>query len=81
MDEDADGKADDGSIPGQRLPPFSDSKLGVWFETRDIMEDTLDLLRFNCPDRHCREICSGWVDLKRHVRSAHDRNLWCVVAI
>ncbi|GAA5970452.1 hypothetical protein JCM11641_001714 [Rhodosporidiobolus odoratus] len=29
--------------------PFSDSKLGILFETRAQLDDTLSLLRFNCP--------------------------------
>ncbi|GAA5921847.1 hypothetical protein JCM1841_005564 [Sporobolomyces salmonicolor] len=31
--------------------PFSDTKLGILFETRNQLEDTLSLLRFNCPYR------------------------------
>ncbi|GAA5912473.1 E3 ubiquitin-protein ligase HEL2 [Sporobolomyces salmoneus] len=31
--------------------PFSDTKLGILFETRVQLEDTLSLLRFNCPYR------------------------------
>ncbi|GAA6025087.1 hypothetical protein JCM11491_004775 [Sporobolomyces phaffii] len=31
--------------------PFSDTKLGLLFETRVQLEDTLSLLRFNCPFR------------------------------
>ncbi|GAA5949159.1 hypothetical protein JCM3765_003309 [Sporobolomyces pararoseus] len=31
--------------------PFSDTKLGILFETRVQLEDTLSLLRFNCPFR------------------------------
>lgn len=35
------------------------------------MEDSLALLRFNCPDVACPAICLGWADLKRHVVSEH----------
>ncbi|GAA6009366.1 hypothetical protein JCM10207_003750 [Rhodosporidiobolus poonsookiae] len=31
------------------LTPFSDAKLGILFETRAQLDDTLSLLRFNCP--------------------------------
>ncbi|GAA5935594.1 E3 ubiquitin-protein ligase HEL2 [Sporobolomyces koalae] len=31
--------------------PFSDTKLGILFESRPQLEDTLSLLRFNCPSR------------------------------
>ncbi|GJN94621.1 hypothetical protein Rhopal_007704-T1 [Rhodotorula paludigena] len=67
--------------------PFSDTKLGILFETRAQLEDTLSLLRFNCPYKPglsdpssaapdspaqaCDHILSGWSDLKRHVRSMH----------
>ncbi|GAA6063910.1 hypothetical protein JCM10212_003016 [Sporobolomyces blumeae] len=33
------------------MTPFSDTKLGILFETRAQLEDTLSLLRFNCPFR------------------------------
>ncbi|POY72987.1 hypothetical protein BMF94_3973 [Rhodotorula taiwanensis] len=67
--------------------PFSDTKLGVLFETRAQLDDTLSLLRFNCPFKPglsdpssaapddpaeaCQHILAGWSDLKRHVRSSH----------
>ncbi|GAA5988674.1 hypothetical protein JCM10908_003670 [Rhodotorula pacifica] len=67
--------------------PFSDAKLGVLFETRAQLDDTLSLLRFNCPYKPglsdpssaapddpaeaCQHILAGWSDLKRHVRSSH----------
>ncbi|GAA5821123.1 hypothetical protein JCM3770_005527 [Rhodotorula araucariae] len=67
--------------------PFSDTKLGILFETRAQLEDTLSLLRFNCPykpglsdpssaapdseEQACDHILSGWSDLKRHVRATH----------
>ncbi|BGP21047.1 hypothetical protein JCM10213_007564 [Rhodosporidiobolus nylandii] len=71
--------------------PFSDSKLGILFETRAQLDDTLSLLRFNCPYKPglstetseaphsepeaCPQILSGWSDLKRHVRAAHQTTL------
>ena len=42
--------------------PYSDAKLCISFETKEAMEDALALLRFNCPDRHCQELCGGWQD-------------------
>ena len=56
-----------------------DTKLGIYFQHREVLEETLALLRFNCPDRHCNEILSGWQDLKRHAKHAHDRVLWFVL--
>ncbi|GAA5946699.1 hypothetical protein JCM3775_003137 [Rhodotorula graminis] len=71
--------------------PFSDTKLGILFESRAQLEDTLSLLRFNCPykpglsdpnsaapdaeDQACDHILSGWSDLKRHVRATHHTTL------
>jgi len=40
------------------------------------MEDTLILLRFNCPDGSCDYIAGGWNDLKLHVRSLHGNLMW-----
>jgi hypothetical protein len=66
-------------------PPLE--QLGVLFETRAQLDDTLSLLRFNCPYKPglsdpgsaapddpaeaCQHILAGWSDLKRHVRSSH----------
>lgn len=63
------------------------AQLGVLFETRAQLDDTLSLLRFNCPFKPglsdpssaapddpaeaCQHILAGWSDLKRHVRSSH----------
>lgn len=42
------------------------------------MEETLILLRFNCPDPSCDYIGAGWGDLKLHIRGVHDRVMWSV---
>ncbi|SGY39721.1 BQ5605_C003g02268 [Microbotryum silenes-dioicae] len=55
--------------------PTSHRQLGISFETREQMDDSLALLRFNCPISTCDSICLGWGDLKRHVRSSHQSNL------
>lgn len=39
------------------------------------MEDTILLLRYNCPDADCDVACLGWPDLHRHVRGAHHRKI------
>lgn len=39
------------------------------------MEDTLALLRFNCPISTCDSILSSWADLKRHTKSDHQLSL------
>lgn len=40
------------------------------------MEDSLILLRFNCPDGSCDYIGSGWGDLRLHVRGVHGNLMW-----
>ncbi|KAF7966741.1 hypothetical protein HWV62_37215, partial [Athelia sp. TMB] len=60
--------------------PYKDSKLGIFFETQAMMEETLILLRFNCPDSSCDYIGAGWGDLKLHVRGVHGKML-CDVCI
>ncbi|PWY94950.1 hypothetical protein BO94DRAFT_562671 [Aspergillus sclerotioniger CBS 115572] len=50
-----------------------DENLGIKYENNDIFEDTVLLLRYNCPDRGCDVACLGWPDLHRHVKSKHSR--------
>ncbi|KAF8625744.1 hypothetical protein AX17_006771 [Amanita inopinata Kibby_2008] len=50
-----------------------DAKLSIHFETQDMMEETLILLRFNCPDPDCDYIGNGWGDLRLHTRAVHNR--------
>ncbi|PWY86920.1 hypothetical protein BO70DRAFT_369951 [Aspergillus heteromorphus CBS 117.55] len=50
-----------------------DDNLGIKYENNDIFEDTVLLLRYNCPDRGCDVACLGWPDLHRHVKSKHGR--------
>ncbi|KAH8117281.1 hypothetical protein DFH11DRAFT_1816255, partial [Phellopilus nigrolimitatus] len=52
---------------------FKDAKLSIVFETQAMMEETLILLRFNCPDQQCAFIAKGWNDLKMHVRAMHGK--------
>ena len=56
--------------------PFKDSLLEIYFETEDMMQETLILLRFNCPDSDCSYIGAGWGDLSIHIRGVHKKNLW-----
>jgi len=55
---------------------FRDAKLGILFETEQIMEDSMVLLRFNCPDPSCDVACRNWSALRGHVKTAHHRYLW-----
>lgn len=56
-----------------------DDKLSIYFETQEMMEETLILLRFNCPDHDCDYIGNGWGDVKLHTRAVHNRLLWYVL--
>lgn len=58
--------------------PNKDTKLAIYFETQDMMEEILLLLRFNCPDSECDYIGKGWADLKLHVRATHGKLMWYV---
>ena len=48
-----------------------DDNLGISYEKPEIFEDTVLLLRYNCPDADCDVACLGWPDLHRHVRTVH----------
>ncbi|KAG8630724.1 hypothetical protein KVT40_002343 [Elsinoe batatas] len=50
-----------------------DSNLGISYEKQEIFEDTVLLLRYNCPDGSCDVACLGWPDLHRHVKSVHHK--------
>ncbi|EJD53218.1 hypothetical protein AURDEDRAFT_81510 [Auricularia subglabra TFB-10046 SS5] len=60
--------------------PFVDEKLDIRFESQEMMEDTLLLLRFNCPDADCTFYGTGWADLKQHVRATHKKSM-CHICI
>ena len=53
----------------------TDEVLGIKYEQKEIYNDTLLLLRYNCPDESCDIACRGWPDLHRHVRSIHHKVL------
>ncbi|EIW84684.1 hypothetical protein CONPUDRAFT_47956 [Coniophora puteana RWD-64-598 SS2] len=50
-----------------------DTKLSISFETAEMMEETLILLRFNCPVTECDYTATGWGDLKLHTRGVHGK--------
>ncbi|KAF7188267.1 E3 ubiquitin-protein ligase hel2 [Pseudocercospora fuligena] len=50
-----------------------DKNLGICYEKPEIFEDTVILLRYNCPEDECDTACLGWPDLHRHVRSVHSK--------
>ncbi|KAL8996690.1 MAG: hypothetical protein Q9169_003862 [Polycauliona sp. 2 TL-2023] len=51
----------------------TDEVLGIRYEQREIHNDTILLLRYNCPDAGCDIACWGWPDLHRHVKGAHHK--------
>ncbi|KAK5122450.1 hypothetical protein LTR85_004034 [Meristemomyces frigidus] len=51
----------------------TDANLGIAYENPEIFEDTVLLLRYNCPDGSCDAACMGWPDLHRHVRNVHHK--------
>lgn len=53
----------------------TDPNIGIRYESNDIQEDTLLLLRYNCPDPTCDTACRGWPDLHRHVKSIHQKKM------
>ncbi|KAF4547749.1 E3 ubiquitin-protein ligase hel2-like protein [Elsinoe fawcettii] len=66
--------------PEKRYEDFQDSdfttkdpNLGISYEKQEIFEDTVLLLRYNCPDGSCDVACLGWPDLHRHVKSVHHK--------
>ncbi|THH20877.1 hypothetical protein EW146_g532 [Bondarzewia mesenterica] len=60
--------------------PHKDSKLNIFFETQEMMEETLILLRYNCPESTCEFTATGWNDLKLHARGVHGK-LMCDLCI
>lgn len=50
-----------------------DEVLGIQYEQKEIHNDTVLLLRYNCPDASCDIACWGWPDLHRHVKGAHHK--------
>jgi len=66
--------------PEKRFQDFNDNEfikiddnLGIKYERNEILEDTILLLRYNCPDRDCDVACLGWPDLHRHVKTKHGK--------
>ncbi|KLO14194.1 hypothetical protein SCHPADRAFT_826837 [Schizopora paradoxa] len=60
--------------------PLKDSKLSIFFEAQEMMDDSLMLLRFNCPDPECPFIARGWNDLRTHVKVLH-KKMMCDICI
>jgi hypothetical protein len=50
-----------------------DEALGIKYENQEIFDDTVLLLRYNCPEESCDIACLGWPDLHRHVKTQHGK--------
>lgn len=60
---------------------LKDSRLGIFFISEEIKNITMNLLRFNCPNKGCEVISGGgWKDLKNHCKMAHKMN-FCEVCV
>lgn len=55
-----------------------DDNLGIQYEKDEIFQDTVLLLRFNCPEPTCDIACLGWPALHRHVKNIHHKLMWYV---
>lgn len=55
--------------------PYRDDKLSISFEREKDYDDTIAMLRFNCPLERCEVMSAGWSDLKSHVKRDHSRLL------
>jgi len=53
----------------------TDNSLGIKYEQKEIYNDTVLLLRYNCPDHSCDIACWGWPDLHKHVKGVHHKVL------
>lgn len=58
-----------------------DAKLSIYFETLEIMEDSMFLLKFNCPELECDYMGNGWDDLRFHTRAEHGKLMWSVAYV
>ncbi|KAH6596723.1 hypothetical protein BASA61_003417 [Batrachochytrium salamandrivorans] len=51
----------------------SDKPLSIYFEKGHMFDETMALLRYNCPASGCGMSCfTGWVELKKHIKNTHD---------
>ena len=55
---------------------YKDPKLSIIFESKEMMDEALILLRFNCPDSECVFVAKGWNDLKAHTQATHGKIIW-----
>ncbi|KAG1437299.1 hypothetical protein G6F56_013174 [Rhizopus delemar] len=56
--------------------PFYDKKHGIRFEKKEMQLDTERILQFQCPDDQCKESFSNHIEIKKHVKESHKKQLW-----
>lgn len=54
---------------------YKDSKLSIFCETFQQLEELLGLLKFNCPHPQCSIVLANWRELKSHTASSHGLSL------
>ncbi|EGG08848.1 uncharacterized protein MELLADRAFT_77286 [Melampsora larici-populina 98AG31] len=54
---------------------YKDSKLSIFCETFQQLEELLGLLKFNCPHPQCSIVLTNWRELKSHTTSSHGLSL------
>ncbi|KAI8642574.1 hypothetical protein BD408DRAFT_443291 [Parasitella parasitica] len=54
---------------------FSDKKLNIRFETKEMFSEAMRMLDYNCPYGGCTEASRNWGELKQHVRKTHSLNI------
>ncbi|EMR11493.1 hypothetical protein PNEG_00506 [Pneumocystis murina B123] len=54
---------------------YKNDKLGIFFESSQLMEKVLSLLDFSCPEFDCNIVCNDWQDLKKHAKKIHEKYL------
>ncbi|KAK9474485.1 uncharacterized protein V1510DRAFT_360601 [Dipodascopsis tothii] len=52
-----------------------DDKLGADSDSQAVIDEAVGLLRFNCPAKNCRRVCTSWADLRKHVTEVHHKSL------
>ncbi|CAG8465516.1 1191_t:CDS:10 [Ambispora leptoticha] len=56
--------------------PYTDKKLNISCETEQMLDDSIFLLKYNCPDPACVITCeAGWPALRRHCKQVHNKLL------
>ncbi|CEP19248.1 hypothetical protein [Parasitella parasitica] len=54
---------------------FTDKKLNIKFETKEMFNEAMHMLDYNCPHADCAETSKNWGELKQHVRKTHSLNI------